>query len=170
MQIETFQAWLNEKYSDLNVRVHYIELKIGRKMRKIPVFEETILSVIDLKGLLNSYITAKTKDTEFSDLSLGVRFIVVSPFTQTKIFIWPQQFLHEKVIGVLDSNLAKEYASSMADIPPPELNIFTGTFLANSPKIQTNMPKSTFDVMTKNQTDKFLSKFNLTNKDIEFYK
>jgi len=170
MQIEKFQTWLQEKYSDSNVKVHYIELKVGRKVKKIPVFEENPNSSIDLKALLKSYISAKTKDTEFSDLSLGVRFVLIQPFTQTKIYIWPQQFLHEKVIAKIDPILAQAYSNTMSDSLPSNIGIFTGTLLADNSKIQTNMSKEAFTVLTNNRVEEFLTKFSLTSKDIEFYK
>lgn len=170
MQINTFQTWLNEKYSDSNVKVFYVEVKVGRKVKKVPVFEEKVVIPINLKRLLHSYISAKTKDTEFSDLSLGVRFAIVQSFTQTKIYIWPQQFLHKAIIPIIDIELGKLYDDIMADSVKTDTAMFMGTLLVNSEKIQTNMSKSAFMVVTKNRVNEFLSQFDLTPKDLEFYK
>lgn len=170
MQIDNFHTWLNEKYSSSNVKVIYVEVKVGRKTKKVPVFEETLTTPMSLKQLLQSYISAKTKDTEFSDLALGVRFVIVRTYTQTKIYIWPQQFLHKVIISAINPDLSKLYDDIMANSIKTDTAMFMGTLLVNSEKIQTNMSKSAFMVVTKNRVNEFLSQFDLTPKDLEFYK
>ena len=49
--ITEFQQWLKESYKDKTTLISYIEIKSGRRFKKIPLFEETLSLPINLKSL-----------------------------------------------------------------------------------------------------------------------